>query len=177
MREDRLAEPGEPHRLEPETLVRTFTERDRLSVKRLSTEGLLPDQVDYESQDPDTIERTYLASPRDHFWVAEVDGEVVGTVALRELNRDVGHLHWLRVSPAWQANRHVARRLVQTAAAHARKMGFLKLVLHTPDGAQPRVSAYFHLLGFELFKRRTVGGRNMLEFYLNLYAKPPLASG
>ncbi len=155
--------------------VRTFSESDAATVARLSREGLRrPGQVGHDSQPRDLIAQAYLAPGREHFWVAEDGDEVIGTVALAEVSRDVGCLQWLRVAPAWQADSRVALRLVQTATAHARAMGFLKLVIEASDAVQPEVVSYFHLLGFEFSRSREVGGTNVLEFYLNLYERPQL---
>jgi N-acetylglutamate synthase-like GNAT family acetyltransferase len=164
---------GENDAAEP-CSVRTFSEGDAATVDRLSREGLLAGLVGQDSQQTGRTARSYLVSEREHFWVAEAGDEVIGTVALAEVIPDVGCLQWLRVAPAWQADLRVARRLVQVATAHAREMGFLKLIIEAPAPSQPQVAAYFRLLGFEFSRSREVGGTNRLEFYLNLYERPHL---
>jgi hypothetical protein len=154
--------------------VRTFAESDAATVERLSRDGLRPGHDGHDSKEAGRIAQAYLASEREHFWVAEADGEVIGTVALAEVSPDVGCLQWLRVARAWQTDRRVARRLVQVATAHAHAMGFLKLVIDAPSAIQPQVVSYFRLLGFEFSRSREVGGTNVLEFYLNLYERPQL---
>jgi N-acetylglutamate synthase-like GNAT family acetyltransferase len=154
--------------------VRTFMERDAAVVERLSHEGLLPSQEGCDFQHPCRAAESYLVSAREHFWVAEVEAEVIGTVALAEASPDVGALHWLRVAPAWQADDLVARRLVEIATAHARAMGFLKLIVEAPTTVEPQAVSYFGMLGFQFSRSREVDGRNRFEFYLNLYQRPRL---
>ena len=114
---------------------------------------------------------------RERFWVAEADGRLIGSVAVVEEGPDVGHIYWLRVAPQWQADYAVARRLAQTAANHAREVGFLKLISQVPREAEQRVVAYYHQMGFEFSRAREVDGRHVLEFYLDLYARPETEVG
>jgi len=154
--------------------VRTFTQRDATMVERLSREGLLPGLVGCDPQHSGRAAQSYLASTREHFWVAEVDRGLIGTVALAQVTRDISCLHCLRVAPPWQADGVVARRLVGVATAHARAVGFLKLILEAPPTVQPQVVSYFGLLGFQFSRTREVDGKNNIEFYVNLYQRPQL---
>ncbi len=154
--------------------VRTFQPADRVQLDRLARGGLLPGHVDYDADHIDRIEEMYLSSAREHFWVAQAGDQVIGTVAIAEIGPDIGHLHWLRVAPEWQAEHRVARRLLQAAALHAQEIGFLKLVYHAPANAEAPIAEYFHLLGFEFSRTRATSGPPMLEFYLNLYERPPM---
>lgn len=163
------------HDVDEPWTIRTFAVKDREAVERLADEGLLPDQIGYEAGEASRIERTYLASKHGHFWVAEAEGRIIGTIAIDAEDDEVGHIHWLRVAPGWQPDRRLARALARTAAAYAREKGFLKLVLHVPgEEAQSRVADYLHLLGFEFSRSRKSDGADMLEFYLNLYERPQL---
>jgi hypothetical protein len=109
------------------------------------------------------------------FLVAEAaDGRLVGTLALVEASPDVGHLHWFRVDPQWQADFKVARALRRAAAEHAQEFGLLKLAMHAPREVEDRVASYCHQLGFELSRTRELDGVHVLEFYLNLYERPEL---
>jgi N-acetylglutamate synthase-like GNAT family acetyltransferase len=151
--------------------VRPYAPADRAEVERLLTQGLLPGHVDYESREAERI-RGSFGSERERFLVAEAGGRVVGTVAVVEGSPDVAHLYWLRVEPEWQPRFTVARRLSLAAAAHAREVGLLKLVVQAPADAEQRVASYYHELGFEFSRSREIDGRHVLEFYLNLYERP-----
>ena len=137
--------------VEPFT-VRTFTPADQPQVDRLICEGLLPGHVALR---PDEVERLkpHLGSEREGFWVAEADGQLIGSIAVVEEGPDVGHVYWLRVAPEWQADFAVARRLAQTAATHAAEVGLLKLISQVPREAEDRVVAYYQKMGFEFALR------------------------
>ncbi len=154
-----------------EVIVRAAMPGDRQQVNRLLHEGLLPGHMDYESSEADRI-RESLGSARDAFFVAEAGGQIVGSIAVVEGRQDVGFIHWLRVAPTWQNGYKIAQRLAEAAATHAREVGLLKLVLHAPNGAEDRVASYYRQMGFEFSRARQRDGRNVLEFYLNLYQRP-----
>jgi ribosomal protein S18 acetylase RimI-like enzyme len=123
--------------------------------------------------DLDQIEEVYLKRPQDHFWVAELDGHVIASIAITEDDRQVAHVRWLRVDPAcrmWHGG-EVASVLMEKATHHARQHDCLKLVLHTPVNDE-RAITILHQLGFEYARTRERGGKHLLEFYLNLYARP-----
>ncbi len=164
--------PGNAPAADDKYHIRTFTLADKEQVERLSHEGLLPGHVEYDARALEHIEQTYLQSPREHFWVAELDGKIIGMLAIAQHGRDVGLLHWLRVAPPWQPDRQVARQLLRVAADHAREVGFLKLLIHVPAEAQSRITSYFKRLGFVFSKSTDIAGRNVLQFYLNLYETP-----
>jgi N-acetylglutamate synthase-like GNAT family acetyltransferase len=154
--------------------VRPARPADAPQIERLVRGGILPGHVDYESRKADEIRKS-LGSERERFLVAETpDGRIIGTLAVVEARRDVGHLHWLRVDPAWQADFKVLRALRRAAAEHARECGLLKLAMHAPREAEDRVASYCHQLGFELSRTRELDGVHVLEFYLNLYEQPEL---
>ena len=156
-------------------IVRSFRPRDSAEVKRLSEDGLLPGYIPIDVDELDGIQQLYLDSPRGHFWVAEAGARLIGTLALKEMDRHVAQLRWLRIAPVWQAGRGVAKDLIRVAANHAREMGFLKLTIHLPPARHSEAAHYFHLLAFEFSRNITSGGRDVLEFYLNLYAKLKLS--
>jgi N-acetylglutamate synthase-like GNAT family acetyltransferase len=155
--------------------VRPSAPADRPHVERLVREGLLPGYVEYESGAAERIRQSF-GSERERFLVAEApDGRIIGTLAVVEASPDVGHLHWLRVDPAWQSEYpKVARALRRAAAEHARDVGLLKLAMHVPPEVEGRVASYCHQLGFELSRTREVNGVHVLEFYLNIYQRPTL---
>jgi len=105
-------------------------------------------------------------------WVAETEGEVVGTVGLVVDEAQVAHVRALRVAPIWR-ERHLSRRLIQFAVEQAREQDCLKLMLHTFADAD-RAANVVRSLGFNLAGLRDEAGRKRLEFYLDLY-KPPTA--
>jgi predicted N-acetyltransferase YhbS len=157
---------------EADFVVRPSAPADRPQVDRLLREGVLPGHVEYESGAAERIRRSF-GSERERFLVADAGGgRIIGTLAVVEASPDVGHLHWLRVDPARQADRMVARALARAAAEHAREVGLLKLAMHAPADAEERLASYYHQLGFEFSRARELNGVHVLEFYLNLYETP-----
>lgn len=161
-------QPAEPQ--DDRVAVRPFVPADRDAVERLFHEGLLPGHVDYAPAEADRI-REMMKTNRQRMWVAEASGEVVGTIAVVEADRDVGQIHWLRVAPEWQQELIVPQRLTEAAADYAREVGLLKLVLQAPPNVAERVASYYQRAGFEYSRSRDENGRHLLEFYLNLYKR------
>jgi len=68
------------------------------------------------------------------FWVAHTpDGEVVGTIALRDIGDGIGALRKMFVHPAHRGASGLARALLDTLLAHARAHGLARIYLGTID--------------------------------------------
>jgi DNA-binding MarR family transcriptional regulator/N-acetylglutamate synthase-like GNAT family acetyltransferase len=67
---------------------------------------------------------------REAAWVAEVDGEVVGSVFLVAKDRETAQLRLLYLEPAVRGQ-GLGRRLVETAVGFAREAGYARVVLWT----------------------------------------------
>jgi predicted N-acetyltransferase YhbS len=169
-----MVKPNDTKSDDPEFSVRRYRpEEDGCDVARLLKDGLLPGRVEYEPRILDQI-KSKLGSEREIFLVAQRGGgRLIGMLAVVEASPDIGHLHWLRVDPAWQKDRTVARALARAAVEHAREVGLLKLATHAPPRLDDTVAAYYHQFGFELSRTRDIDGVHVLEFYLNLYENPP----
>ena len=154
-------------------VIRSFRAEDREQVAALHREGVAASLCCDCTMDIQNIEQTYFGRKHGHFWVAECDGKLIGTLALLLEEEEVAHLHCLRISNEWSDPHGVRRRLVQAAATHARDHGSLKLVLHA-NLNETRAAAFLHRLGFEFSRHREVDGQPALEFYLNLYQRPEL---
>jgi N-acetylglutamate synthase-like GNAT family acetyltransferase len=69
-----------------------------------------------------------------YFWVAETaDGEVVGTIALRDIGDGAGALRKMFVHPEHRGARGLARALLDTLLAHARALQLSRIYLGTTD--------------------------------------------
>ena len=154
-----------------EFIVRSFRDGDREQVVALHQDGAAS-ALCCNCDGAERVKQTYFGREHDHFWVAEWQGKVIGTLALLlEAEEEVAHLHCLRVTSEWHDVPTVRKQLLKTAAAHAREHGSLKLVLHA-DVHEEKAASFLHRLGFEFSRHREVDGSPALEFYLNLYQRP-----
>jgi len=150
--------------------VRSFRGGDEHHVLRLYNEGLLAGHIDpFDSADDlKQIEDYYLRHPRRHFWVAQAFGDIVGTVGIGTEEDGVAHLRRLRVAPRWPNRNMLATMLIETALAHAREQGAIKLAFHTPVNDRGAMELLTRV-GFQFARSREVHGRRLLEFYVTLY--------
>jgi GNAT superfamily N-acetyltransferase len=69
-----------------------------------------------------------------NFWIALADGEVVGTIALRDIGNHQGALRKMFVKPAYRGKEQgVARRLLEELIVSATSQGVRDLFLGTID--------------------------------------------
>lgn len=164
---------AQPHADLPHDLaVRTYAPADQQAVALLYTDGLFAGQLapNDTGADIENIDEAYLSDPANHFWVAQVAGRVVGMIGVA---RDEGHtaeIRRLRVEKDWQQS-PIGARLVETAVAHCKRHGYLKIVLDTrfEHGAAQDL---FERFGFHHTRTKSVQGKDLHEFYLDLYRAP-----
>jgi DNA-binding MarR family transcriptional regulator/GNAT superfamily N-acetyltransferase len=106
--------------------------------------------------DPDKEERSRL-------WIAETDGEFVGSVGIIDRGKGVAQLHWLMVKSTARGC-GVGKALVAMAVRFARDVGFTRIFLETGQEQQAARHIY-HSHGFKLMNRQTrkVFGRRIDE--------------
>jgi len=163
-----------------EILIRSYLPTDYPRAIRLHRDGRLtgtPNPLD-QGADLGQIEEMYLKRPQDHFWIAEVHGEVMAMIGVREEEPQIAHVRRLRVDPTCEDSLRgeLARILIRKAAEHAREHELLKLVLHAPIDDE-EAAAFLHQLGFEFNRAKELDGRHLLEFYLNFYERLPQPPG
>ncbi len=103
---------------------------------------------------------------RSRCWIAEIDGERVGSVFVVPQSRSVAKLRLLIVEPRARG-RGLGRRLVQECIAFARSKGYRRLVLWTQSNLEA-ARAIYRSCGFELKKREkhaTFGVRLTGEYW------------
>ena len=81
----------------------------------------------------------------------------------------------LRVAPSWQDSM-LACRLIEAAVSHCRRHGCLKLIVDTHVRPE-RAKMLMDNLGLQPTRRRDDGGRQTVEYYLNLYQQPDPIQG
>lgn len=149
--------------------VRTYRDADQTQVSRLYTDGLLAGQLapNDTGADIENIQEAYFDSPGNHFWVADLNGEILGMIGVARDEASVAEIRRLRVRKEWQQSA-IGARLVETALAHCKHHGYLKVVLDTrfERGA---VQDLFEKFGFHHTRTKSLHGKELLEFYLDLY--------
>ena len=168
--------PGPPAPARPDSPavhIRTYAPDDRPAVRRLYRDGRLSGTRNHNDDDADLarIPANYLADPRTHFWIAEAGGYAAGMVAVAQDHRDQAQVRRLRVDPRFR-RRGIGRQLVGAAVAFCQDHGYLKVVLDT-SYEQPAAIELFHDFGFQHVRTRNIYGKDVLDFYLNLYRKKP----
>jgi ribosomal protein S18 acetylase RimI-like enzyme len=158
--------------LEAKLQVRTFQASDQAVVSRLYTEGLLAGQIapNDTGADIENIHEAYFEDDESHFWVAEVDSTIVGMIGVAREREHTAEIRRLRVDPQFQ-HLAIGEKLVETALAHCKHHGYLKVVLDTrfdPDA----VLDLFDRFGFQHTRTKSTGSKDLLEFYLDLYRDP-----
>jgi GNAT superfamily N-acetyltransferase len=77
---------------------------------------------------------SFYQSGKGDFWVAEKDGEIIGTIGLKDIGRDQAALRKMFVAAPFRGRDHgVAGRLLQRLLATARDRGISAVFLGTTD--------------------------------------------
>ncbi len=152
--------------------IRSYTMDDLPGVLRLNTDGVLSDSrpIDPTTHDFEDMETAYFSRPEDHFWVAEVQGELIGMIGVAKLGRHIETIRRLRVTHAWQ-DTDLVFWLVKVALDHCRHHGVLKVVLDAPCRPR-RAVGFLQRLGFQYTRTHDRDSRDVMEFYINLYERP-----
>ena len=120
---------------------RTFRTRDSQAVRDLFARGLADFSAGYETQvekyiqqslddDLADIDLHYLASPDNHFWVADLGGAVKGMVGVQWRSDEEAELR--RMSVASDARRQgIGQGLLETVEEFCREKGHQRIALTT----------------------------------------------
>ncbi|MEM1355691.1 MAG: GNAT family N-acetyltransferase [Planctomycetota bacterium] len=151
--------------------VRSYGESDQSEVLRLYNEGLLAGQIapNDSGADLDYIHEAYFVDERHHFWVAETGGQIMGMIGVSADEEHTAEIRRLRVDREFQGS-GIAPVLLETAIAHCKHHGFLKIRLDTRFEKDAAVDL-FDRIGFQHTRTKAAPGKEMLEFYLDLYRK------
>lgn len=154
--------------------IRTYCTEDRDAVLCLYRDGVVDGHVNANAQTPDLLDvpSHYLSSCNNHFWVAELDDGLVGMIGVAAVpTRHIARIRRLRVGPAFHNNIALGDQLLETAMAHCKRHGFLKVLVdtHFRDDHALFVLSRF---GFQYTRRKRGDSHDVLEFYANLYYTP-----
>jgi N-acetylglutamate synthase-like GNAT family acetyltransferase len=118
-------------------VIRRFAPADQQGVIAL----ILPIQrdefgIEITAEDQPDLQAIpdFYQKDRGDFWVAQADdGEVIGTIALRDIGGDAAALRKMFVHPGHRGASGVARALLDTLLRHARAHGLAHIYLGTTD--------------------------------------------
>jgi ribosomal protein S18 acetylase RimI-like enzyme len=133
--------------------IRSYRESDEQAVVALWNE-VLPDAAPHN--DPATAIRNKLKVERDLFFVADVDGAMVGTV----MGGYDGHRGWIysvAVDPQYRGQ-GIGSALIRRLEAALEKRGCLKVNLQV-RASNARVVAFYEKLGYSAEERVSMGKR------------------
>jgi ribosomal protein S18 acetylase RimI-like enzyme len=154
--------------------IRSFRRDDIAACTQLYVEGLLGGKIAENDTglDIDDIESAYMSNAGSHFWVAEAHSsilEIVGMVGVQQHEDNVGEIRRLRVRQDYR-RRGIGSALVEVALKFCRDRGYLKIALDTFMEREPAVKLFekFH---FRHSRTRSVMGKEVMHFYLDLYQR------
>ena len=105
-------------------------------------------------------------------WIVETSGTVIG-LAMVVVERDsFVHLKLLCVAADAPKRQQIVRDLAEMVMRYTWESGGMKLIVHTalPAG---RFIDFMHAFGFDFSRERDAGDQHVVEFYRNLYERPP----
>ncbi|WP_428937810.1 GNAT family N-acetyltransferase [Fontivita pretiosa] len=151
--------------------IRSFRRSDGPACRKLYSEGLLGGKLaeNDTGADIDDIEAAYLRSPGNHFWVAvDQQGQVVGMIGVQHHEQGKAEIRRLRVREDLRHRREIGTRLLETALRFCQEQHYLKVTLDTFIERESAIKLFekFH---FRLDRARSVSGKDLLYFYLDLY--------
>jgi GNAT superfamily N-acetyltransferase len=113
-----------------------------------------------------------VASGRRNAWVAETAERLIGMVVVTIESTALARLTYLHVTPEHAEHGDAARALAATAIRDTWEAGYPKLAVHTHI-AESHVIAFMYELGFAFSRVQTVANERVVEFYRDLYHRPP----
>jgi len=151
-------------------VMRTFEPEDHLEVACLYSDGLLAGQLPPHDtgSDIEHIQQAYFNEDCNHLWVAQLEpNDVVGMIGVVRSGEHTGEIRRLRVEKQHQGS-GIAVLLLETALAHCKRHGYLKVVLDTRFDTNAAIDR-FERFGFQHTRTINKHGKELLEFYLDLY--------
>jgi len=155
--------------------IRSFSPPDLPACQVLYFEGLIGGKIaeNDTALDLDDIATVYM-KPGNHFWVAENEqGQIVGMVGVQHHEAATGEIRRLRVASDHR-RRGIGSALVETALKFCQENQYLKITLDTFMEREPAISL-FRKFRFHHDHTRSVAGKDLMYFYLDLYVGMPKA--
>jgi ribosomal protein S18 acetylase RimI-like enzyme len=159
--------------MSPSVKIRSFTSADLPACQTLYVEGLLGGKIaeNDTALDLDDITTVYM-KPGNHFWVAESErGKVVGMVGVQHHETSTAEIRRLRVASDHR-RRGIGSALVEAALGFCQENHYIKITLDTFMEREPAINL-FRKFRFRHDHTRSVAGKELMYFYLDLYEGMP----
>jgi N-acetylglutamate synthase-like GNAT family acetyltransferase len=108
--------------------------------------------------------------PEDCLLAVTIDNRVVGMVRALHEGPHVIRINIFRIHPDWQ-HTPVLAKLIDRLHRYCWNRGYLKVILES-QAAPALVRKMFEHRGFHLVRRRRVLGKELLDYYVDLYSPP-----
>ena len=165
--------------------IRQFRPEDSEDVRRIFAEGQRQFSAGVE-RELETYIRDSLAGdladipgaylqPGSNFWVAEAGRQVIGMVGVQQKDAATCELRRMSVDIRWR-RKGLGRKLLETAEAFARQLGYASIVLSTITPLQPAIALY-EGMGYRLSGQSKYGAVTVLHYGKDLLSVPSRPGG
>ncbi len=149
--------------------LRHFNLKDKDQVKVLITDILknefAMDQKAYPHSDLESIPKAY-GGKREAFFVAEENGKIVGTIAVKEESKKVAILRRLFVKPNHRGKGY-GIALIDKAMDFCKKNGYREIIFHSSARMKAAIGIC-RKVGFLKKQRLNLDGVDIIKFVLLL---------
>lgn len=153
--------------------VRLACENDCPALRELFQESIIEGLIgdNDTGADIDNLREGYFEDGgQSGFWVAVFNDLVIGMIGVQKMAENSAEVRRLRVRSAYR-RRGIGTLLMERALAFCQRQGYLKVVLDVRIERGPAI-ALFQKFGFKHGRTREIGGRKLLDFYIDLYTDP-----
>jgi ribosomal protein S18 acetylase RimI-like enzyme len=155
-----------------QVMVRSACEQDAPALRELFYESINEGLVGENDTgaDIDNLREGYFEDEgQSGFWVAVFREQVIGMIGVQKIADNSAEVRRLRVRNVFR-RRGVGALLMERALAFCQHQGYLKVVLDVRIERGPAI-ALFQKFGFKHARTREIGGRKLLDFYIDLYGE------
>lgn len=106
------------------------------------------------------------AGPRERLWIAEIEGNLAGCIAVVEASPETAQLRWFLVDPA-RRGAGLGRQLLRRAISFCRECGYTEIMLWT-EGSLTAAGHLYRAAGFRKVEEKPVrlwGAEIVVERY------------
>lgn len=152
-----------------EMQIRVATQNDIVVLQDLFEKSRIDGQIreNDTGADLDHLEDGYFNCTESCFWVAEYDKKIVGMIGVQKINDSSAEVRRLRVRDSFR-RKGIGTSLMKHAISFCRDKQFLKVVLDVRLEREPAIKM-FDTFGFLHGRERDLNGRQLRDFYLDLY--------